>query len=130
MLGCLESKTEGMVYIIKHLFNSIINSEYSGIITILDYEIQLNSYLFNLTLPSYLKGKKVLVDLALKSGLDEYRFVMFDVDANGKIIINSNTYIKVSKDVENIANFFLKQRKDIVENSFLTDNEKNKIMDI
>lgn len=112
----------------KYLFHSIANSEYLGIVTILDYEIRLNSYLSELVLPSCLNGKKALVDLALKSGVDEYRFVAFDVDNNGKIILNSNSYIRVSKEIEKTANYFLQQRKDIVNNSFLTDTQKKEIL--
>lgn len=112
----------------KYLFHSIINSEYLGIVTILDYEIRLKAYLSELVLPSCSKGKKALVDLALKSGLDEYRFVEFDVDNNGKIILNSNNYIEVSEDIEKTANHFLQQRKDIVKNSFLTETQKKYIL--
>ena len=89
----------------KYLFHSISNSENLGIVTVLDYEIRLNSYLSELVLPSF-KGKKALVDLALKSGLDEYRFVAFDVDDQGKIILSTNSYTKVSKDIEKVANCF------------------------
>lgn len=111
----------------KYLFHSISNSEYLGIVTVLDYEMRLNSYLSELVLPSF-KGKKALVDLALKSGLDEYRFVAFDVDDQGKIILSTNSYIKVSKDIEKAANSFLQQRSDIVNNSFLTDTQKREIL--
>ena len=78
-------------------------------------------------LPSF-KGKKALVDLALKSGLDEYRFVACDVDDQGKIILSTNSYTKVSKDIEKVANCFLQQRNDIVNNSFLTDTHKKEIL--
>ena len=96
--------------------------------TVLDYEIRLSTYLSELVFSSCLKGKKALVDLALKSGADEYRFVAFDIDNDGKIILNSNNYIKVSKEIENIANSFLQQRKEIVNNSFLTDTQKQEIL--
>lgn len=112
----------------KYLFHSIMNSEYLGIVTILDYEIRLNSYLSELVLPSCFTGKKALVDLALKSGVDEYRFVSFDVDEGGRIVLNSNRYIKVSKEIEKTANSFLQQKRDIVNNSFLTDTQKQKIL--
>lgn len=117
-----------MIHVEKYLFHSIISSEYLGIVTILDNEIRLSSYLSELVLPSCFKGKKALVDLALKSGLDEYRFVAFDVDENGKINLKSNRYIKVSKEIEKTANCFLQQRRDIVNNSFLTDNQKKEIL--
>lgn len=112
----------------KYLFHSIMNTKYLGIVTILDYEIRLNTYLSELVLPSCPKGKKALVDLALKSGINEYRFVAFDVDENGKIILNSNSFVKVTKDIENAANFYLKQKNDIVNNSMLSDSQKNEIL--
>lgn len=112
----------------KYLFHSIINSEYVGIVTILDYEIRLNTYLSELVLPLCIKGKKALVDLALKSGLDEYRFVSFDIDDEGKLILNTNAYARVSKEVEKAANCFLRQRSDIVNNSILTDRQKREIL--
>ena len=105
--------------------NSVMQEE---AVKYFDYEIRLSTYLSELVLPSCIKGKKALVDLALKSGLDEYRFVEFDVDDNGKIILNSNNYIKVPKDIEKTANVFLQQRKDIVNHSFLTDTQKRRIL--
>lgn len=112
----------------KYLFHSIINSEYVGIVTILDYEIRLNTYLSELVLPPCIKGKKALVDLALKAGVDEYRFVSFDVDNEGKLMLNTNAYARVSKEVEKAANSFLRQRSDIVNNSILTDRQKREIL--
>ena len=117
-----------MIRVEKYLFHSIMNSEYLGIVTILDYEIILNTYLSELVLPSCYKGKKALVDFALKSGLDEYRFVAFDVDDHGKIILNTNSYIKVSKEIERVANCFLQQRIDVVNNSILTEIQKREIL--
>lgn len=112
----------------KYLLNLTPNSEYLGIVTILDYEIGLSRYLSDLIFPSSRRGEKALVDLALKSGSDEYRFVAFDVDEHGKIILNTNSYIKVSKEVETVANGFLQQRRDIVNNSILTEAQKRKIL--
>lgn len=117
-----------MIQMEKYLFHSITSTEYLGIVTILDYELRLNSYLSELILPSNYSGKKAIVDLALKSGVDEYRFVEFDISEKGKLILNSRNYISVSQEIEKIANCFLKQRSDIVINSFLTDKQKQKIL--
>lgn len=46
------------------------------------------------------------------------------MDSDGKIILNSNSFIKVSEDIEKVANCFLQQKEDIVKNSFLTDSQK------
>ena len=99
-----------------------------AIITILDYEIRLSTYLSELIFPLDLKDKKVVVDLALKSGIDKYRFVCFDIDNNGKIILKSNEYVYDTTEIEFIANEYLKQKKESVINSFLTDKQKNMIL--
>lgn len=112
----------------KYLFHSLMDSEYLGIVTVLDYGIRLSTYLSELTLPSDSNGKKAIVDLALKAGIDQYRFVAFDVDSYGKIVFNSNNYVAVSKRLENEANEFLRQRKEIVKNSFLPGTQKKKIL--
>ena len=112
----------------KILFHYISNTKYMAIITILDYEIRLSTYLSELIFPLDLKDKKVVVDLALKSGIDKYRFVCFDIDNNGKIILNSNEYVYDTTEIEFIANEYLKQKKESVINSFLTDKQKNMIL--
>ena len=110
------------------LINSIIDNEYVEIITLLDYELRVNNLLSELVFPVETFKKKIIVDLALKSGVDEYRFVSFEVGAEGKIILGTNRYIEVSKDIERMANIFLQKQSDIVLNSFLTDKEKNEIL--
>ena len=50
----------------KYLFHSIMNSEYLGIVTILDYEIRLSTYLSELVLPSCFKGKKSTCRFSIK----------------------------------------------------------------
>lgn len=112
----------------KYLFHSIVDSEYVGIITVLDYEIKLSTYLSEIVFPPPLNGKKAIVDLALKAGVNQYRFVSFNLDDNGKIVLNSNCYVRVSKEIEETANCYLQQKRDIVLNSFLTDRQKQAIL--
>lgn len=112
----------------KYLFHSMPDSKYIGIITVLDYEIRLSMYLAEIEFPPSLTGRKAIVDLALKSGVDKYRFVEFDVDSKGKNVLDSNCYIQVSKEIEEAANLYLRQKKDIVSNSFLTDRQKRAIL--
>lgn len=112
----------------KYLFHTMSDSEYIGIITVLDYEIRLSAYLSEIEFSPALGGKKVIVDLALKSGIDKYRFVEFDVDDNGKIILNSNCYVQLSEEIEEKANHYLRLKGDIVLNSFLTDRQKQAIL--
>ncbi len=112
----------------KYSFHSMSDPEYIGIITILDYEIRLSAYLSEIEFSPSLGGKKTIVDLALKSGIDKYRFVEFDVDNNGKIVLNSNCYVQVSKEIEEKANYYLRQKRNFVLNSFLTDRQKQEIL--
>ncbi|WP_317317145.1 type II toxin-antitoxin system RnlB family antitoxin [Longibaculum muris] len=109
--------------------NMLCDSEFIAIITVFDYEILLSKYLKQITFePSHDDNRRVLVDLALKSGIDQYRFVEFNVDRFGKIILSSNNYVQLNSSFENIANQFLKQEKDIVLHSILTENQKQQIL--
>ena len=121
-------KERGKQMMQKYLINSLFNSEYAEIITILDYEIRVNSYLSQLVFPDPAKGKKAIVDLALKSGIDKYRFVSFDIDENGKIVRGSNRYVALSEEMELCANGFLREQKEIVMNSFLSKEQKNMLL--
>lgn len=112
----------------KYLFHVIKHPDYPGIITILDNEIRLNDCLSKLVFSSHFKGKRILVDLALKSGPDEYRFVTFDVNKDGKIVPGSNRYATVPQDLKDAANRILRQQNNIVKNSFLTDTQKESIL--
>ena len=76
------------------MFNQISHEKYIGIITILDYEIRVSNCLAELLFPTAENTrKKIIVDLTLKSGINKYRFVEFDIDNNGKIILDSNQYM-------------------------------------
>lgn len=44
------------------------------------------------------------------------------------IILNSNSYAKVSEEIEKMANAFLQQKQEIVLNSFLTEIQKQEIL--
>ncbi len=115
----------------KLMFYQIIHETYIGIITILDYEIRLSNCLSELSFPSAESiRKKVIVDLALKSGVNQYRFVEFDVDNDSKIILNSNKYMIPSNEIQNIANILLRKKKEIVLNSILPDSQKMEILNI
>ena len=115
----------------KLYVNMLNDSKYIAQITVLDYEILLSKYLKQITFetpPN--KLKRVLVDLALKSGIDQYRFVEFEVNELGKIELKSHKYVLLNAFYENLANKFLKEKKEIVLNSILTESQKNKLLDL
>lgn len=113
----------------KLTFYKLSNEKYIGIITILDYEIRLNNCLSELSfLPDENNREKVIVDLALKSGDNQYRFVEFNVDSRGKIILGSDKYVNVTNDIKITANRLLKKKKEIILNSILPDSKKKEIL--
>ncbi len=112
----------------KYLVHSLIDAEYAELITVLDYEMRLYSYLSKLVFPKFSKGKKAIVDLALKSGLDKYRFVSFDIDRNGRLVIDSNKYVDIPDEIKTCANGYLKEQKEIVLNSFLSREQKKRLL--
>ena len=111
--------------------NNLIDSNYYSIVTILDYEFRLSNCLKELSFaPFNNNSRKILVDLALKTGINQFRFVEFDLDESGKIILDSNKYVKIEADLEELANSFLRERGEIVKNSILTESKKREILNI
>ena len=49
---------------------------------------QIKSYLSNIVVPPHCKGKKAIIDMALKTGIDRYRFIEVCVDENGKMLLS------------------------------------------
>lgn len=113
----------------KLYINNLNDSKYIALITVLDYEILVSKYLKQLSFKaSPNKPEHVLVDLALKTGIDKYRFVEFDINESGKIDLNSHRYVSLNLFYETLANNFLKDKKEIVLNSILTDSQINQLL--
>ena len=84
----------------------------TSIVTILDYEITVRKCLTEMLFPPQKENKrKVIVDLALKSGINQYRFVVFDVNSDGRILWNSNQYIRPDSEVVKLADNFLREKE-------------------
>lgn len=83
------------------------DSEYNVLIIVLDYETLLSKYLKQITFESSPNNfKRVLVDLALKSRIDQHRFVEFNVNESRKIELRSHKYVLLNTFYENLANKF------------------------
>lgn len=104
------------------MYNNIINTKYIGIITVLDYEPPVISLLQNVcpcdTEDS--KGKKVLVDLLIKSGSSKYRFMAFDFLTSGKISLSTGNYVIPSDEIIHQANLFWKNKRERLKGSIIT----------
>lgn len=60
---------------------------------------------------------KVIIDLVLKSEVNEYRFVSFEVADSGKILWNSGEYVVSSVNIIKLTNSFIANRRDILRHS-------------
>lgn len=113
---------EGGVVMEKVIYNSIMDKDYIGILTILDYETSVRKCLSSILVGTQNRiERKVIVDLALKTGVNEYRFVIYDITNDGKIIWNSSKYITPCEDIVKLANSFIQQKSDILSNSMLSN---------
>mgnify|MGYP003185320169 FL=1 len=113
----------------KLYVNTLNDLKYIALITVLDYEILVSKYLKLLSFEvSPNKPEHVLVDLALKTGIDKYRFVQFDINESGKIELDTYKYVSVNTFYEILANNFLKEKKEIVLNSILIDSQINQLL--
>lgn len=109
----------------KLVFNQIINEMYIGIVTILDYETSLRKCLSEFIFCAQGRSeRKIIVDLALKSGINKYRFVTYNITDRGEVLWDSSENITPSNDIIEYANLFLKQKKDIICNSMLPSTTK------
>ena len=106
----------------KVVYNQIMDKNYIGIVTVLDYETSVRKCLSSVLVGTHNRlERKVIVDLALKVGVNEYRFVVYDITDDGKILWNSGKYITPCENIVKLANSFIRQKSDILSNSMLSN---------
>ncbi len=110
----------------NYLINDIKAIEFKKIITLLDYEIKLSDILKSINLSS-LEGKTILIDTALVSGMNKYRFIESKVNDKGYLNINEYRYIDVDLDILEFANSIIRDNPSKLNNSILTIPQKKKI---
>lgn len=111
------------VFMEKYLINDLNISGYKKIITLLDYREKISACLKELKLLSTFRGK-VLVDTALVSGINSYRFIEIEVNKDGSLNLNNYSYSEVNKDILKIANSIIKKEPVWLKNSILTNSQK------
>lgn len=115
----------------KFIYNPISDKNYLGIITMLDYETSLRKCLSDIIICTQNRPqRKIIVDLALKVGINKYRFVEYDIAGDGKIQWNSAEYITPDNNIIKHANIFIKQKKEILANSMLPNATQDKLLRI
>lgn len=120
----------------QYELNAIQNEEHSGIITILDYEISFLKTLKNQKLLKEIEDKlqlsackdtKLIFDLALLSGVNEYRFVEVRW-IKDHFLIKSKKYITPNDKVIKAANQILGKYPEVLKNSILPDKAIKRII--
>ena len=112
----------------NYLINDVNTDEFRKIITLLDYEMKISDVLKSINLSS-LEGEIILIDTALVSGINEYRFIESKVNEKGYLDLNEYRYIDVDRDVLEIANSIIRDNPSKLNNSILTIPQKKKIND-
>lgn len=112
------------------MFHKMIDdNRYIGMLTVLDYELSLRKCLAEISFPpERCTKRKIIVDLALKCGINEYRFVSFDISDTGKILWSSDEYITPQSNLTNVANSYFKEKSEIVKNSMLSKSSKIEVL--
>ena len=111
------------------MYNQIIDKDYIGVVTILDYETSVRSCLSTILVATQNRHeRKIIVDLALKVGLNDYRFMVYDITDDGKIIWNSSKYIIPCDNIVTLANSFIKQKSEILPYSMLSSAAQAMLM--
>lgn len=124
-IGSRETFLKGVNIMEKVTYNQITDNKYLGIITILDYETSIRKCLMDIFICTQNRlERKVIIDLALKSGINEYRFVVCNITEEGTVLWKSSTYITPCNNIVQLANSFIRQRSDILLNSMLPSTTK------
>lgn len=109
------------------IINTLNIDDFIAIVTILDYETTISRCLKSLKLSSFL-GTKILIDTALSSGLNEYRFIETTLDEKGDVDLENYKYINVSPDILKTANEIIRTEPLSLDNSILTRSQKKALM--
>lgn len=113
----------------KTILTPIQDNEYSYIITFLTFETNVDVQLTKIkSLKNVCKIKKILVDLALVSGLGEFRFVAFSLNKEGTIEPSSRKFVSPSSNIVNLSNEILAKNRIAVTTSFLPKSQKDYII--
>lgn len=110
----------------KYLINDLNMSGYKKIITLLDYREKISTCLKDIKLLSSARDK-VLVDTALVSGINSYRFIEVEISDDGTLNLNDYVYPEINKAILKKANSIISKEPIWLNNSILTNTQKELI---
>lgn len=103
----------------KYLINNLDVDDFYMIITLLDYETKISDCLKSVRISSFV-DTVLLVDTALCSGMNKYRFIAAKLNNDGTININDYKYVDVNSYILEIANEIIRHESLSLNNSILT----------
>lgn len=109
-----------------YLINNLKKGGFDTIITLLDYQTQISSCLKSIRISSN-KTRKLLIDTALCSGINQYRFIEATLNEDGTINLNHYNYVIVDNDILEKANDILKSQPAFLRNSVLSESQIKQI---
>ncbi|HZK57448.1 MAG TPA: type II toxin-antitoxin system RnlB family antitoxin, partial [Clostridia bacterium] len=89
------------------------------IITLLDYEMKISDVLKSIKVSS-LENKRILIDTALVSGINKYRFIECKINTDGTVDLSDYKYIDINSNILKIANNIIRKEPIKLNNSILT----------
>lgn len=110
-----------------YVINNLETNQFDTIITLLDYQTQISNCLKSINL-SPRETRNVLIDTALCSGINEYRFIKTTLNEDGTINLNQYQYVTVTDDILKTANKILKHQPNALKNSVLPESQIQKII--
>ncbi|SRR5690606_35305551 len=110
----------------KYLVNNLDADDFSMIITLLDYETKISDCLKSIKVSSFVDAE-LLVDTALCSGMNKYRFIATTLNNDGTININDYKYVDVNSDILEKANEIIRHEPLRLKNSILTIPQINSL---
>lgn len=111
----------------KIFLSKMPSSSYSYLVTFLSYEANIDEQLKRIKFSKEDKNK-VLVDLALISGVGKGRFAEFCTDTNGQLNIGSRCFVQPADSIEKYANSILAKNETAVISSFLPKSQQKHIL--
>ena len=111
----------------KYVLNKLDTDSFDVLLTLLDYETMISDYLNTIRISSD-NVNKILIDTALCSGLNQYRFIAAILMNDGTIDINNLQYVNVERHVLSVANEILQNEPLSLNNSILTKSQIDYIL--
>ena len=111
----------------KYCLNKIDTPEYFALLSLLDYRQSISEYLKKIQSKDA-AGKTILIDTALVSGINEYRFIVLSVDKQGILDLNSLRYVQPNNEIVKKSNKVLSEFKEYVQHSVLSSKQANSIL--